>query len=105
MTVIVFSDIKLKNGRRKVEKVFVNPSLEFFKENNKFILKINKIYYPLQFSLQEGKQAIFDFYADWTSFSLKRVNTNDNSRLYEIHYLTMDNGIVSSNDFIFAGEN
>ena len=61
MTVIVFSDIKLKNGRLKVEKVFVNPSLEFFKENNKFILKINKTYYPLQFSLQEGKQAIFWF--------------------------------------------
>ena len=104
MTVIVFSDIKLKNGRLKVEKVFVNPSLEFFKENNKFILKINKIYYPLQFSLQEDKQGIFDFYADWMLFSLKRVTTTDNSRLYETYRLTMDNGIISPNEFIFTGE-
>ena len=30
MVVIVFSDIELENGRLKVEKAFVNPSLEFF---------------------------------------------------------------------------
>lgn len=104
MVVVVFSDIELEDGRFKVEKAFVNPSLEFFIKDDKFIIKINKTYYPLQISSQEGKQAIFDFYRDWKSFSLKRVFTTDNSRLYEVHYLTMDNGVISANEFIFTGE-
>ena len=95
---------ELEDGRFKVEKAFVNPSLEFFIKDDKFIIKINKTYYPLQISSQEGEQTIFDFYRDWKSFSLKRVFTTDNSRLYEVHYLTMDNGVISANEFIFTGE-
>lgn len=99
MTVVVFSDTKLEDGRFKVEKAFVNPSLEFFMENDKFIIKINRTYYPLQASL-----AIFDFYKDWSSFSLKRITTTDNSRLYEVHKFTMDNCVIAANEFIFTGE-
>lgn len=104
MVVIVFSDIELENGRLKVEKAFVNPSLEFFIKDDKFIIKINKTYYPLQVSSQEGEQAVFDFYKDWKSFSLKRIATTDNSRLYEVGYFTMDNAVISANEFIFTGE-
>jgi hypothetical protein len=99
MVVIVFSDIELENGRLKVEKAFVNPSLEFFIKDDKFIIKINRTYYPLQVSSH-----IFDFYKDWKSFSLKRITTTDNSRLYEVGYFTMDNAVISANEFIFTGE-
>ena len=88
MTVVVFSDSESKNGRPKVEKAFVNPSLEFFMEDDKFIIKINKTY----------------FYKDWISFSLKRITTTDNSRLYEVYYFTKDDCVISANEFIFTGE-
>lgn len=104
MTVVVFSDNESENGRPKVEKAFVNPSLEFFMEDDKFILKINKTYYPLQVSSKEGEQTIFDFYKDWNSFSLKRITTTDNSRLYEVYYFTKDDCVISANEFIFTGE-
>ena len=104
MTIVVFSDIELEDGRLKVEKAFVNPSLEFFMKDDKFIIKINKTYYPLQVSFQDGEQTIFDFYKDWASFSLKRIATTDNSRLYEVHYFTIDNGVISANEFVSTGE-
>ena len=104
MTVVVFSDTELEDGRFKVEKAFVNPSLEFFMEDDKFIIRINKTYYPLQVSFKENEETIFDFYKDWNSFSLKRITTTDNSRLYEVHKFTMDNCIIAANEFIFTGE-
>lgn len=104
MTVVVFSNNESENGRLKVEKVFVSPSLEFFMEDDKFIIKINKTYYPLQVSSKKGEQTIFDFYKDWNSFSLKRITTTDNSRLYEVYYFTKDDCVISANEFISIGE-
>lgn len=96
MTVIIFSNIEYEKYKFKIERVFVNPCIEFCKEKDSFFVKINKVYYQLA----RYDDYIIDFYSEWKSFVLKRISTTDNSKLYEILSLSVESGSVPLNSFI-----